>query len=224
MAKWFKFYGGEYLSDPKIERLSPLERSCWLTLLCMASMNEIGKIEFLTIESLLNRSGIQFDPYYPEQWEKSLSVLVKFKNLKMIDTTDDGTIIIKNWEKRQEHNLTVAERVYKHRQKKKNVTTDVTNVTSDKNRIDKNRTHNTESAKADIESKPPLSKKQQTSLLDELSAYEELNPGKYPVEMLREFCDYWSQRDKQGRELWTTQKAFEIPKRLATWANKSWRK
>jgi hypothetical protein len=140
--QWFKFYGGEYLSDPKIERLSPLERSCWITILCMASMGNSGVIEFLTVESLLNRSGIQFDPYHPEEWEKALSVLVKFKNLKMIDTNEEGRITVKNWEKRQEHNLTVAERVAKHRENKKgnkNVTTNVTNVTTEENRIEENR-------------------------------------------------------------------------------------
>lgn len=136
--QWFKFYGGEYLSDPKIERLSPLERSCWITILCMASMGEGGVIEFLTVESLLNRSGIQFDPYYPEEWERALSVLVKFEKLKMIKTTEEGQIIVLNWAKRQEHNLTVAERVAKHRAKKANVTTNVTNVTTEENRIEEN--------------------------------------------------------------------------------------
>ena len=94
--QWFKFYGGDYLSDPKIERLSPLERSCWITILCMASMGKDGLIEFLTVESLLNRSGIRFDPYQPEEWENALSVLTKFKKLNMIEMTDDGCIIVKN--------------------------------------------------------------------------------------------------------------------------------
>ncbi len=140
--QWFKFYGGEYLSDPKIERLNPIERSCWLTILCMASMGTDGVIEFLTIESLLNRSGIQFDPYNPEDWEKALGVLVKFQNLKMIDCEVDGRITVKNWERRQEHNLSVAERVAKSRAKHKNVTNDVTYVTSEENRIEENRVDN----------------------------------------------------------------------------------
>lgn len=139
MNKWFKFYGGEYLADPKMERLSPLERSCWITLLCLASMNGEGKIEFLTVEVLLNKSGIQFDPYHPEEWEKALSVLTKFQNMKMISLSENGDITVLNWEKRQEHNLTVAERVAKSRENRKPVTINVTNVTSDKNRIDKNR-------------------------------------------------------------------------------------
>lgn len=151
--QWFKFYGGEYLSDPKIERLSPLERSCWLTVLCMASMGDNGVIEFLTVESLLNRSGIQFDPYHPEEWESALSVLVKFKKLKMIDTNDGGQIVIINWAKRQEHNLTVAERVAKSRKNKSNVTIDVTNVTTEEKRIEENREEeNTHTRKRDEES------------------------------------------------------------------------
>lgn len=136
---WFKFYGTEYLSDQKIERLNPVERSCWITLLCLASANETGEIKHLTVQTLLNKSGIQFDPYHPEQWEEALSIFEKLEMLEMIERVDVGTILIKNWEKRQEHNLTVAERVAKSRAKSKNVTTDVTNVTTEKNRIEKNR-------------------------------------------------------------------------------------
>ncbi len=111
----------------------------------MASMGAEGVIEFLTVESLLNRSGIQFDPYHPEEWEKALGVLTKFNNLKMIGVKEDGVIVVKNWEKRQEHNLTVAERVAKSRAKKKSVTTNVTSVTSEENRIEENRIENTTS-------------------------------------------------------------------------------
>lgn len=118
-TQWFKFYGGEYLSDPKIERLSPLERSCWVTLLCLASMNGQGKIEFLTVETLLNKSGIQFDPYHPEEWEKALSVLQKFSSMKMIDASKEGVIQVINWEKRQESFLTDAERAKKYRDNRK---------------------------------------------------------------------------------------------------------
>lgn len=137
-------YGGEYLSDPKIERLTPIERSCWVTILCMASMDN-GVIKFLTVESLLNRSGIQFDPYHPEEWEKALGVLQKFQNLKMIDCDDDGTILVKNWKKRQESAMTGYERVKKYRAKKKkeqeddNESNENDNARIEENRIDKNR-------------------------------------------------------------------------------------
>lgn len=128
--KWFKFYGQEYLSDPKIERLKPAERSCWLTLLCMGSLTE-GEIRFLTIESLLTRSGIQFDPYHPEEWEACLGILKKFQDLEMIECSETGDIILLNWEKRQEQNLTGAERTRNFRERKKSkqdVTDDVTDT------------------------------------------------------------------------------------------------
>lgn len=133
--KWFKFYGQEYLSDPKIDRLTPTERSCWMTLLCMASLTE-GRIKFLTVEALIERSGVKQDPYKPEEWEKALGVLKKFTSLDMIKCHENGDIDIINWEKRQESNMTVAERVRKHRAKNKDededVTNDVTNVTPDR--------------------------------------------------------------------------------------------
>lgn len=159
--KWFKFYGQEYLSDPKIEQLTPTERSCWLTLLCMASLND-GKIRFLTVEGLLNRSGIQNVRHTPSQtvtdrpseWENSLEVLTKFQNMEMIRCEQNGDITLLNWEKRQETNMTDAERAKNYRDRKKlrhenvterdakntrhkNVTDRPTKVTLDKIRVDK---------------------------------------------------------------------------------------
>lgn len=102
-----------------------------------------GLIEFLTVETLLNKSGIQFDPYHPEEWDKSLSVLNKFKRMRMIELYENGDIEIINWNKRQETNLTPAERAKSYRDRKKVVTNSsqikVTNVTQEENRIDKNR-------------------------------------------------------------------------------------
>lgn len=140
---WFKFYGSEYLSDPKIGSLTPQERSCWVTLLCMASTSSVsGIVEYLTVEVLLEKSGIKWDPYHPEEWDACISILAKFERMKMLCKNEDGSISIINWEKRQEHNLTVAERVAKSRANKKcneNVTMNVTNVTTEENRIEENR-------------------------------------------------------------------------------------
>lgn len=79
--QWFKFYGGEYLSDPKIGRLSPAERSCWITLLSMASMSDRGIIKYLDTDDLLEKSGIRHNPYNEGDWEKCQNVLVFFPNL-----------------------------------------------------------------------------------------------------------------------------------------------
>lgn len=141
---WFKFYGGEYLSDPKIGSLTPQERSCWITLLCLSSTSSVpGIIEYLTVEVLLEKSGIKFDPYHPEEWDSCISILAKFERMKMIKMHDGGSIEIVNWGKRQESAMTVTERVRKYRMKSKENQEDVTNVTNgnetDNDRIEENR-------------------------------------------------------------------------------------
>ncbi len=87
---WFKFYAGEYLSDPKILRLNGNERSCWLTLLCQASQNNGKEIKFLDEKQLLMMSGVMED----------IKVLEKFEKLGMITLCNDIVTVI-NWEKRQ---------------------------------------------------------------------------------------------------------------------------
>lgn len=137
--QWFKFYGGEFLSDTKIAALSAQERICWVTLLCLSSVSsEPGVVEYLTIETLLEKSGIHFNPYDSTEWDNCLAVLEKFSRMKMIDKSDEGRITVLNWEKRQEHNLTNAERAAKSRLKKRNVTTNVTSVIPEENRIEEN--------------------------------------------------------------------------------------
>lgn len=140
---WFKFYGSEFLSDPKISSLTASERSCWITLLCLASTSSNpGEIEFLTTETLLKKSGIEFDPYNSEEWKSSLGVLKVFEKMKMITTNEDGSIQIINWSKRQDSALTNAERQAKYRLNKNSnekVTKRVTKVTLEENRIEKNR-------------------------------------------------------------------------------------
>jgi len=115
--QWFKFYGGEYLSDSKIGRLTDSERSCWLTLLCMTSMTDDGIIKFLSIDDLLIKSGIKWDPYNEGAWEKCQGILTKLSGMKMIKVDTEQSIIqIINWDKRQERTAqTPYERVKKHR-------------------------------------------------------------------------------------------------------------
>ena len=139
--QWFKFYGAEYLSDPKIDRLSVQERSCWLTLLCMASQSD-GVIKFLSIEGLLSKSGIKFDPYDTTEWDNAQNVLKTFEMYEMIKVYENGLIEIKKWKDRQERNQTVAERQAKYRENRKSnekVTKRVTKVTLEEKRIEENR-------------------------------------------------------------------------------------
>jgi len=134
---WFKFYGGEYLSDPKIFKLTSDERSCWLTLLCLASMSsKQGKIPFINVEQIMVQSGIN-----PDSWDKNKGLLEKLEELKMI-TNDNATIFITHWKKRQNSNLTGYERVkrYREKQKKLNVINDNAMITSEESSIEESTT------------------------------------------------------------------------------------
>ena len=103
-----------------MDRLTPCERSCWLTLLCLASTSgKEGVIQFLTEEALLRKAGIVWDPYSPEDWEQTKGVLGKFQALGLISLNENGEISLINWTKRQESNLTNAERQARFREKNK---------------------------------------------------------------------------------------------------------
>jgi hypothetical protein len=144
---WFKFYGSEYLSDPKIGSLNAQERSCWITLLCLASTSSTGGlVEYLTTEVLLEKSGIRMNQYDTGDWEKCLGILKKFEEMRMITINKNGSIEITNWSKRQESAMTATERSRKYREKTRVYSenaTDATkcnkNATLEENRIEKNR-------------------------------------------------------------------------------------
>lgn len=87
---WFKFYGSEYLSDLKINQLTPNERSCWITILCHASQTKDGVIKFLSEKQLLKDSGVT----------TKIAALSKFESLDMIEVCN-GDVTVKNWTKRQ---------------------------------------------------------------------------------------------------------------------------
>ncbi len=137
-VQWFKFYGADYLSDPKMLSLSAEERSCWLTLLCFASQDG-GTVRNMDEFKLMTQAGMDFED---ECWSNTTGVIKKFKKLKMIHI-DNGLITILHWRERQETSLSGYERVKKWREKKKNDNNDNENdnVRIDKNRIDKNNTY-----------------------------------------------------------------------------------
>lgn len=111
--KWFKFFGQDYLSDPKMLSLSSGERSCWITLLAYASINDDGTIQFLSEQQLMMQAGIDFSC---DEWDRVSGVLNKLENLGMIKV-EKGIVTILNWRKRQGDALTSYERVKKYRAK-----------------------------------------------------------------------------------------------------------
>ena len=46
------------------------------------------------------------------------------------------------------------------------------------------------------------------------------NGGRLTVQQLEAFCDYWLERDPKGRCRFESQRFFELPKRIATWARR----
>ncbi len=129
--KWFKFYGQDYISDPKILSLTASERSCWITLLSYGSVNDNGVITFLSEQQLMIQAGI--DPT-SDDYDKTTGILEKMKRYGMI-TLDNDMITITNWQKRQNTSLTSYERVKRHREKKRN---DNKKITVEENRIEEN--------------------------------------------------------------------------------------
>lgn len=71
-----------------------------------------------------------------DEWEQTIGILIKLEKLGMVTIDGDGTVTVKNWNKRQESYLTGAERQRRYRERQKS-DTEVTDV-SDKSSNDSN--------------------------------------------------------------------------------------
>ncbi len=210
MKPWFKFYGGEYLSDPKMLELTACERSCWITLLSYASQGE-GMIKHLPEHRLLSQSGL--DPLRPE-WKETEGILEKFVTLSMI-THDNGLITVLNWQKRQETSLTPYERVKRHRERKR-ADNDNDNRRVEESRVEKSR---------DVEDTAPTPSQIAKLFFDGKEPYGEYlalfskdkNRGMVENEF-RKFILYWTEPNKSGTKVrWQQQSTFDVKRRLFTW-------
>lgn len=115
MKQWFKFYGGEYISDSKMKTLNAIERSCWIMLLSYASISKVeGEVMYLTEEQLLIDSAAHMHD------GDNTGVLEKFEKLGMISRGNIGQIVISHWRDRQsEKALSEAERRSRSRERSK---------------------------------------------------------------------------------------------------------
>lgn len=118
--KWFKFYGQDFLTDSKIGALNPLQKLLWVVLLCIASQDEekTGIIKFLTEERLKELAGITDNPFN-DDWQRTNETLETFCNMGLVSMPDQETIIIVNYEKMQQQNMTSTERVQAFRARQK---------------------------------------------------------------------------------------------------------
>ena len=162
MEKWFKFYSADYLLDGKIRNLTAEERSCWISLLCLADTSDIpGEIKHLNEYDLLIMSGLSPNE---DNWQRTEKVLKKFEDLEMI-RNDNGMITVLNFRKRQGKALSEYERVKKYREKKRNDNDVITPVTNDnvddnarieENRIEENRIEENKKRIKEIKNLKPL--------------------------------------------------------------------
>lgn len=197
--QWFKFYGGEYLSDPKIDRLNSAERSCWLTLLCLASMsNKDGIIEYVNSHILLKKSGIEPDIYGVDNThDNTIDVITTFQKMNMITIIDDNTIQLNNWNKRQSMSMTGYERVKKYRENKRKLSNDNEMITYDnandnirieENRIEENR----------IDTKSKITKTKEVSYTEQFEKFW----NEYPEKKGKgKAYDVWNRLSQQEKDI-----------------------
>ena len=147
--QWFKFYGQDFLTDPKIKSLSVERRQCWVVLLCLANAEEKdGHIRFVKESDIMIQAGIEYDG---QTWHETLGFIELFEELQMItiDNENDNVydVTLLNFTKRQGGAMTNYERLKKWRNKKKTLSSneakggnnDNDDNENDNDRIDKNR-------------------------------------------------------------------------------------
>lgn len=142
MKTWFKFYGAEFIADPKMDALTAIERALWTTLMCLASMSdEEGVIRYSSAEKIMRKTNLTDNEMLSNRY-----FLDKFRKLKMIEVdNENGEIVITlvNFTKRNAP-LSDYERLKSYRERKKlekqpQLITKSYQNDNDKNRIEQNR-------------------------------------------------------------------------------------
>lgn len=131
----------------KILNMSMEDRLCYLTLLCLASSSEEkGLVKNCDEETVIKLANIPDDYFHDiNPFEEAHGCLKRFSDKGMITNDNAGNVIIVNFKKRQEQNLTGYERIKRYREKQKNGSNkednndNTENVIIDNARLDKNR-------------------------------------------------------------------------------------
>ncbi len=107
MTRWFRLYD-DILDDPKVQMLSPELFKTWVNLLAVASKNagKLPPIQKLAFSLRLSQQDMQ-------------SRIEDLITAELIDIMPDGSLEPHNWSKRQWKSDDSAERVKRHREKKK---------------------------------------------------------------------------------------------------------
>lgn len=153
--RWFKFYGQDWHTDPKIAGMGMEDRLCLVALFTIAASEEKnGFIPSLSEESLIKLAGI---PDWPESdynpMEKAIGVLNRYETLRIVTLGGNAEVTVRNWGVRQGGNTSNAEKQRRYRERLKIKVNEGSNVTVtesnavvtplpriEENRIDKNNT------------------------------------------------------------------------------------
>lgn len=199
--QWFKFFGGEFLADPKIISLPPHERSLWVTLMCFASMGSgDGTISAIPEHTLMLHAG--FDETL---LKRSEGLLKRFEKQGMI-TLSNGMITLTNWQKRQATYSKSYERLKKWREKKRSETLQSNAKETRKNRIEENRIEKKKKIKnaavaAVPVSKPPKKDPEEALSLEAFVDSMRKSPHRH-VRIIGEYADE-IKPDMKTRGQWT---------------------
>lgn len=151
--EWFKFYSSRWLSDLAIKQLSAVDRLIFVTLLCVTNVTDEteernGVIKNFSEHAIISLTGLEKNTENEHLCEvqNAYGFTKRMEKLGLIELMEDGNLLIKGYKKRQNSNLSGAERQKRFRQKnvKKNHVTNVTQgVTEQRNdsnaRVEKSR-------------------------------------------------------------------------------------
>lgn len=116
---WFKLHS-QFRNDPKFKRFSKEEKYDFIVLLCLASESKERGVILVDEQSLSDELDLSI--------EETQSLLAKLIDKRIFHEREDGYMEFSNWEDRQYDNpsstpAAVNQRVKKHREEQKSVTT-----------------------------------------------------------------------------------------------------
>lgn len=211
MSRWFRLYD-DVINDPKLLKLPEALRWAWVGMLCVASKNG-GHLPPLDDVALMLR--------VPEA--KAAEYITKLVKAELLDSVD-GVFSPHNWDGRQFKSDTSNDRVKKHREGKRNVTSKLEcNVTGS---VTSTVTATAPEAEAETEADSEQSRADAGALLDEDSGRKVLalqtsvalafSTRSMPVPAL-ERCSLWlSQGYGRGTVLGAVDRVLKRGKAIST--------
>lgn len=235
---YFPLYVNDFLTDEKLNECSPAATGVYIRIMCLMHKSEVyGKILLKqkykqNDKQILNFACqlVKFLPYNLLEIENSLMELLDEKVLEIegdfliqkrmvqdneisLKRSKSGSLGGKNT---QSNNKKFASKFAKAKSKAN---------TEYENEYENEYEYVNENNKI---KGVVFEKNQKLSLFGLIEKFKAENPGKYPDEMYSEFLLYWTaplqKGTNKGKELWTTEKTFQLASRLATSWNMVWAK